>query len=185
MTHLAEETLNEYLDAALSPSARAAAETHLAVCPLCASRLETLRGLFAELEDLPEVRLARDLLPAVLMALPRRARLPLPIRLVLLLQAPAALAILAWAWPALDNRVSLSGMFIVWEVSFSSAARLPGILALQWSLWTQPLTRLTFPPLLSLHLDPPAFLLGLTLSSACLLWLVGNGLLLRPRPGSQ
>ena len=185
MTHLTEETLNEYLDGALSSSARTVTDAHLADCPGCASRLESLRALFAGLDGLPDVGLARDLSPAVLLALPRRARLPLLIRLVLPLQAPAALAILAWAWPALDNSFWLPGWSSLWDVSFSSASRLPGILASQWSAWTQPLTRLTFSPAISLHLYPSAFLLGLTLSSACLLWLVGNGLLLRARSGSQ
>ena len=107
-SHLADATLNEYLDEALAPAARALAEAHLTGCPACAGRLTALRTLFASLEALPEVALDRDLAPAVTLALrraapPRRAvkvepRHPL-YRLIFPMQALAALVLLIFAWP--------------------------------------------------------------------------------------
>jgi hypothetical protein len=54
-----------------------------------------------------------------------------------------------------------------------------------WNSWLAAFTLPDFTKSFSLHLDPPALLLTLTLVSACLLWLVGNGLLLvLPRTAS-
>jgi anti-sigma factor RsiW len=114
--HLSDELLNEYLDEALTPEARALAEAHLGACATCAGRLEALRALFAGLEALPEVELARDLAPAVGGAVRRQAALPVPTRRAwlpwaLAVQALAALGALALAWPFLAARLgSLPGL---------------------------------------------------------------------------
>jgi hypothetical protein len=51
MVHLSHETLSELLDGGPAP----AAEEHLAGCPMCQAELEALRGLRAELRELPEL----------------------------------------------------------------------------------------------------------------------------------
>src|SRR5690349_22220113 len=182
MTHLSEETLNEYLDGALPSSMRAEAESHLAACPACRARVEALRSLFAELDALPEAVLERDLSPAVMAAL--TAHVPRVVRLAALAQGLAAVAMLALAWPLLD----FSALAPSTQLILPSTTELAGWFVLQWTAWMQTLTQFSvssaFSTSFSLDLDPPALLLTLTIVSACLLWLVGNGLLLRPRAGS-
>jgi len=188
MNHLTEETLNEYLDGELAPAARAAADGHLSACADCWARLEALRGLFVELEDLPDARLARDLATAVVAALEKRSSVPGAVRVVVILQVLAAAAILALAWPVLQLEQALSGLSVAFNPVFPAPSELTRRVVQQWAFWGRSLAQLGRPPAFaapfSIHLDPPAILITLTLVSACLLWLVGNGLLLRPRAGS-
>src|SRR5437867_695761 len=107
--HLEDTLLNEYLDEALEPSARTEVETHLAHCADCASRLMELRMLFADLESLPDLRLARDLAPGVLAAARRRSR-PEPLAashvlsLIFVLQTVASISLLGLALPLVAQR---------------------------------------------------------------------------------
>ncbi len=66
MKHLDDFTLNEYLDRALSPTARDAAEAHMQTCITCRTKMDELKAVFSELEALPDVRLERDLMPTIL-----------------------------------------------------------------------------------------------------------------------
>jgi hypothetical protein len=164
MTHLTEQTINEYLDNALAPSTRADVDAHLAVCDDCRSELDAMRSLFAEIESLPVVALERDLAPAVVAQIGVKVSMPRPLGWALAVQGMVAVIILAALWPVLDL----------------STLQLP-IVSLTWpSLPTLPDFSRIFAtvPSFSLQLDPPALLLTLTIVSACLLWLVGNGLLL-------
>jgi anti-sigma factor RsiW len=72
--HLADETLNEFLDQALGPAARAAAAEHLATCAACSARLEALSAVFSSLAELPPAPLGRDLRPALWRPCARRDR---------------------------------------------------------------------------------------------------------------
>jgi hypothetical protein len=112
------------------------------------------------------------------------ARVPRVVRLAALIQALAAVAMLALAWPLLD----LSALAPSTQLNLPSTTELAGSFVLEWTTWMQALTQLSVTPAFStpfsLNLDPPAMLLTLTIVSACLLWLVGNGLLLMPRAGS-
>lgn len=164
MTHLTEETLNEYLDHALPPVARAEADAHLADCAVCAAELESLRVLFTEIESVPEAALERNLAPAVVAQISTsRVGVPRLVSWALVIQGIATLVVLA--------SLSLLADF--------SALTLPPI----------PLTWPTLPPVpdvaswfmlpsFSFNFNPPVFLLVLLIVSAGLLWLVGNGLLL-------
>lgn len=185
MIHLSEETLNEYLDGVLPPAALAATGAHLQGCPACRAQLEQLRGLFAALESLPEAPLERDLAAAVVTALAARAPLSRGVRLALVVQALGALAVIVLAWPLLNLETVASGAALAWGPAL---AQLPGWFALQWASGMQAVLQFASLPSLgapfSLDLDPPAVLIALTLLSASLLWLVGNGLLLRPQAGS-
>lgn len=183
MTHLTEEILNEYLDNALAPPARAAADAHLANCDDCMAELESLRSLFAKIESLPEATLERDLSTAVLARLGgNRVSVPRAVRWALVAQALAVVIVLGLAWPLFD----LAALKLpVVSLNLPSTAQLIGL----WSAWMRNLSQTSLLPSIpswpSLHLDPPALLLTLTLVSACLLWLVGNGLLLLlPRAAS-
>ena len=182
MTDIIEETLNEYLDNALAPSARADVDAHIAVCVACAAELASLRSLFAAIESLPEVPLQRDLTFDVLAGIPSvrasASSLPRVVRWALLLQALVVVVSLALAWPLLD----LSDLQVpIAPPDWSALARFMD----SWRSWLAAFALPDFTKSFSLHLDPPALLLTLTLVSACLLWLVGNGLLLvLPRTAS-
>ena len=182
MAHITVETLNEYLDNALTPSARADVDAHLALCANCTAEVSALRNLFAAIESLPEAPLQRDLTSSVLAGVPAvrasASSLPRPVRWALLAQALVVIVSLALVWPLLD--LSTLQMPIVLP-DWSALTQFVG----SWSSWLRAFTLSDFTNISSLHLDPPALLLTLTLVSACLLWLVGNGLLLvLPRTAS-
>lgn len=193
--HLTDETLNEYLDAALAPADRAAAAAHLAACQSCEARLTALRALFANLEALPAVPLTRDLAPAVLRALPASAPAALPMRnstrrpampwLVLAAEALAALLLLAVAWPLITNVFTTAA----WPAAFSAFAadwltRLPSLAPAAWLADAQRwLTTLLPAPAAVFALPALAGLapltIGLAVAGVAALWLLGNALLLR------
>ena len=192
MMHLDEVTLNEYLDAALAPERRGAVEAHLAQCPDCTTRLNGLRALFAELETLPETSPRRDLSPAVITAI--RRRLPQSpvaapaLRAVFAAQALIALVLLGLALPTIMRATQWA---VVTQLAGQAVADIAGafpglpseLLALQISLQRFMAASLEFvrqPPLPSL----PMLNVGLCLAAVSLLWLVGNGLLLRRQPSS-
>src|SRR5262245_41052408 len=76
--HLADDLLNEYLDDALGPAARAAADAHRSTCPNCAARLACLIAVFSGLAELPPAPLGRDLRAGVMAVV--RAQRPLILR---------------------------------------------------------------------------------------------------------
>lgn len=167
MTHLTEETLNEYLDNTLAPSARVAVEAHIALCADCTAEVAALRSLFAAIELLPEVPLQRDLTPDVLAGIPAvrvsASSLPRPMRWALFAQALVVVVSLALVWPLLDlSALQMPIVFPDWSV----LARFVG----SWIAWLAAFTLPDFTNSFSLHLDPPALLLTLTFVSACLLW---------------
>lgn len=181
MTHLSEETLNEYLDGTLAAPAHVAADAHLAICAACMSELETLRSLFVEIESFPEVALERDISAIVVTRLGQRAGMPRLIRWTLAGQVLAVAVILVLAWPLFD----LSVLALPISLDLSSLTQLLSVWAAQQDAWVRALGQATLLPNFSLPIDPSAALLILTLVSACLLWLVGNGLLLLlPRTAS-
>lgn len=200
--HLTDEALNEYLDAALPPAEREAAAAHLAVCQPCAARLTTLRALFAGLEALPAVPLARDLTAGVLRALPpgpaaapvaapaplamrNSARRPAVPWLVLAAEVLVALVLLWIAWPLITNVFAAAA----WPAALSTfaadwLARLPSLAPAAWLADAQRWLTALLPAPASVF-DWPALTglapltLALAVAGAAALWLVGNALLLR------
>lgn len=172
MSHLTEETLNEYLDHALSPAARAEADVHLAACAACATELESLRTLFAAITSVPEAALERNLAPTVVSRLGVvRAGVPQPVWWALAAQGLVTLVILASLLPLVDfSALTLPPIPLTWP----TLPPMPDISSL-----------FILPSLSSLHFNPSTLLLVLLIVSAGLLWLVGNGLLLLlPRTAS-
>jgi anti-sigma factor RsiW len=200
--HLSDLQLNEYLDQVLAPEARAEAVKHLAACVDCAARLTALQALFAQIESLPEAALSRDLAGPVVRALRQRfdnasatlrqaqrggsARrlsaaaqrgegLPRWVRLTASLQTALALVALALAAPILNRYVS----------PYVAAYKLPSLAELlveaqtQWAAWVRSVPEFSLPPVPSLSLDLSSLALTLTAITAFLIWVVGNGLLLR------
>lgn len=95
MVHLSHETLSELLDG----GAVTGAEAHLAGCPVCQGELEALRGLRAELRELPELDPPPDLWAAIEARIPaapgsRRSRLRWPALIALQVAAMAAVFVI-------------------------------------------------------------------------------------------
>ena len=71
MNHLTEDQLNEYLDNLLNGQMRQSVEIHLSQCADCRNQVEALKQVFADLTNLPEIPLPRDLTPVILAKLPQ------------------------------------------------------------------------------------------------------------------
>jgi anti-sigma factor RsiW len=114
VTHLTDDVLNEYLDAALDPQARRAAERHIGGCEHCRGRLDDLQRLFDALADLPMTVPTADLRPAVLDRIPpqdRRSRAR-----TISAQLGAGLGFLFWL------SVAVRSQFPAWITSLDRAA---------------------------------------------------------------
>jgi anti-sigma factor RsiW len=174
MNHLSEEQLNEYLDH--ESADRVQIELHVSSCDECAARLAMLQTLFTELEELPELALPRDLAAPVM----RRVGWPgvLPAWLTLTLAVQSALAIIT---------ALIAAPFMIEFASQSMPVlQLPGItetflqFQTQWMAWQETISSFqmpVLPPIPTLQLS--SLLILSTLTGASILWLVGNGLLLR------
>jgi predicted anti-sigma-YlaC factor YlaD len=190
--HLDETGLNEYLDGALPQPARQEAEAHLAACPQCAARLRELQAVFIALETLPETPLARDLSAGVVARLPAGQAPVLGRGLTWALAAQAVLAIgcLIFAWqfadftPVSQAVAGLQGSLVealrsAWaNLSAQGQADLAS-LAQNWSENLAAARTLTEP--LGIW---PATAWSAGLAALGLLWLAGNGLVLRRLIGS-
>ena len=168
--HLTDMQLNEHLDNESSEGVQI--EAHLAECADCAARLTALQALFAEIESIPEVALSRPIAARFTRPVGLPAPLPRFISLAATLQAAMALLILTLAAPFLTNLLpdvetpSLTGMMLQ--------------LQRQWITWSDLLSSFQWPTLPQLPaLEISSFMLTLTLIGISMLWLLGNGLLLR------
>lgn len=174
MTHLSDDTLNEYLDETLAPELKAEMDLHLAACELCASRLLELHVLFGELESLPELHLRVDLSAAIRARLVDGAPLPRPVRWLALTQSIVAIFAAILAWPLIEAFLQL--MLLVSPTDIFAGATL---------LWLEATASLRWP---EFTFEMPALGLDLTSSSLLIvmagvffLWVVVNGLLIIPR----
>lgn len=170
--HLPSEVLNAYLDAALPTAERAAAEAHLATCPLCAQELAALQAVFARLQAWPAQPLPRDFATAVTQQLRARATatpwvLPRQWQVALALQALIALAVLGFFTIEAINLVLLP------TLPPPPAWPTPWLVELQQ--FAQQFTHL------GQGLAPTASTLtwGFSLTVLGLAWLLGSGWLLR------
>jgi len=176
MNHITDETLNEYLDNELTD--RAEVELHLSQCADCVARLTALQALFTEIESLPELTLSRSLREASQWdAAPftrRDAGFALPnwLKLTATLQAALALIIVILAAPLITELLPA-----VQTPSLTDALLQ---LQSQWTAWLDLLSVFQLPTLPQLPaLEISSLVLTLTLAGVSMLWLVGNGLLLR------
>jgi anti-sigma factor RsiW len=166
--HLTDEQLNEYLDDEVHD--RVQIEVHLSSCAECAARLTALQALFAEIESLPEVALTRDLVwRAAPLARPLNNPGVLPRWFTLtvgLLAAPFVIDFASSSLPVLQTS-SLTELFF-------QAQSL-------WISWLDTLSQLQLPtvPELPVALEPSGLYFMLTLAGTVMVWLVGNGILLR------
>ena len=171
MIHLTDEQLNEYLDNETKERVRI--EAHLSSCDECAARLSALQSLFVEIESLPELTLTRDL--AVRFAPspnPPVPQLPNWLTLTASLQAAFALIAIIITAPMVINLLpaiqtpSLTDVFIQVQS--------------QWTAWLDMLSQFQVPVMPEIPvIELSSLVIAFTLVGVSLLWLVGNGLLLR------
>lgn len=171
--HLSDEQLNEYLDREADD--RAEIELHLASCAECAARLAALRTLFDEIESLPELPLSADFTVHLASPVPP-ASLPRSLTLTVVLQVALVIVALIAAAPFVMQAI----------LPYISAFPVPSLvdivlgLQVQASAWLDTLSTIR---ILSLPEIPIVEISGLftlvAIISSSLLWIVGNGLLLR------
>jgi len=168
--HLTEEQLNEYLDEATIE--RAQIEAHLSSCNECAARLSTLQNVFAELDSLPELELTRDLAVPFILRPSLPAQLPKFLTLTAFLQAAVALVALIVAVPFVSALLP--------QIELPSFTKLFFHIQTQWTVWLDQLSTFnlpTFQPINLPTLEMSSLLF--TLAGVSVLWILGNGLLLR------
>ena len=168
--HLTDEQLNEYLDEATTE--RAQIEAHLSSCDECAARLSTLQNVFAELDSLPELELTRSLAAPFTLRPSLPAQLPKFLTLTAFLQAAVALAALIIAIPFVSALLP--------QIEPPSFTKIFFQIQSQWTVWLDQLSTLALPTFQPINL--PTFEMSsllFTLAGVSVLWILGNGLLLR------
>ena len=172
--HLTDEQLNEYLDDAIHD--RASVELHLSTCADCAARFSALQDLFAEIESLPDVELTRPIAVRFSRSPGLPAALPRSLTLTVVLQAVLAAVALIIAAPYVMDRLRPYAA----SVTAPSLTDLLVFLRSQWMLWLDMLSQLQLPSVPEVPAVEISSLVALAaLSVAFLVWLVGNGLLLK------
>ena len=169
--HLTDVQLNEYLDH--ESAERAQIESHLSSCDECAARLTTLKTIFAEIESLPEMTLSHDIAARILTtpSLPV-PQLPASLTLTVTLQAAVALIIVIVAAPFIANLLT--------PLQTPSFTDVLIQIQTQWTAWLDLLSTFQLPPLPQIPaLEVSSLVITLILAGVSMLWLVGNGLLLR------
>ncbi len=191
MIHLDDSTTNEYLDSALPPSRRAEVDSHLAACAECAARLASLRALFITLDSLPDLPLERDLSAHVITAIirnsalqarPAQPALTPALRLAFAFQAAIVLIALAAAIPFATQSIPTDAFTQLTAQATIAVFNLQSLITTQWTAPIESLRALSH-PLTTLTTELPGlpmFSLTLCLAAVTVLWLVGNGVLLRP-----
>jgi len=175
--HLTDDQLNEYLDN--ESTDRAQIESHLSSCDECAARLSTLQNLFAELDSLPELALTRNLAAPFMRTRSLPAQLPTWLPLTVTLQAAIALVALIAAAPFVIQLLP--------DIETPSLSHVLIQLQTQWTAWLDLLSTLRLssgqefqmPSLPAFSFELSSLYLMSTLVVVSMLWLVGNGLLLR------
>jgi hypothetical protein len=177
MNHLSDETLNEYLDFALTPDSRDGVDAHLAICLECAARLADWQSLFLQINSLPDLDPEVDLSTSIISNLNHPAHLPRPLWWLAALQGTLVLLSAFLAWPFLP--VALPGSPFSQIPSFSEAFLFfTGI----FNLWPGLAVNFQLPhftPFIP-GFDLPTTTLILAAVGLSLLWLAGNGLFFLP-----
>lgn len=167
--HLTDQQLNEYLDH--ESSERVFIEAHLSACDECAARFSTLQNLFTELDSLPELELTRDIAARFAPRPSLPAQIPKFLTLTASLQAAAAIIVAVIAAP-----------FIVRQLPVIETPSFTTIFANLQSQWVFLLDQLSTFNLQPVTFNLPIFEMSsllLTLAGVSILWILGNGLLLR------
>jgi hypothetical protein len=172
--HLTDEQLNEYLDR--ETDERAQIELHLSGCEDCSARLAALQELFSEIESLPELGLSPEFSVRLEPVSSHPTQLPRSLGLTLALQiALAAVAIVVSAPFEMQFLAPYASSF-----SAPSVVDISRQLQSQWAAWLDLLSNISSPALPEVPVvDVSSLFIMLTVLGVSLLWLIGNGLLLR------
>ena len=168
--HISDVQLNEYLDN--ESAARAQIETHLSSCDECAARFTALKTLFTEIASLPELELTHSIAARLAPTPSLQPQLPTWLTLTATLQAALALITVIAAAPFISRLLP--------AIQMPSLTDLFLQLQSQWTIWLDALSTFQLPTLPQIPtLEISSLVLALTLAGVSMLWLVGNGLLLR------
>lgn len=172
--HLTDEQLNEYLDHEASD--RVQIELHVASCKDCSARLSALQDLFSEIESLPELELSPDFAVGFISSPNQPVPLPRSLTLTAALQAALAVVAIIFAAPFVTQLIpSYTPGF-----SVSSFMEMFMQLQSQWTVWLDALSTLPAPTIPEIPaINVSSLFVMSTIIGVSLLWLVGNGLLLR------
>jgi hypothetical protein len=179
--HLSDNLLNEYLDSFLSAEARWSVENHLMGCDVCTARFEMLNLLFAELDHLPDLRLERDLSQAVLRTVHPVEILPRRWQWALWGQLGLAVWLFALAIPTL-MRSELFLNLQLYHLQASEILNRFSEMFIRPIYWIKESLFQLLNNFQAIHLPELPFSLVVLmpiLLATGLLWLVGNGLLLK------
>ncbi len=196
MNHLTDSQLNEYLDDTLDETTKIKFDSHLQTCEDCSARLCELKFLFTSLESLPEVKLRRDLSPAILARLPQKQpRLWTPFFAA---QLGAALGLFFWLSVQVTNFITPiistsrfppftmpNFQYAISNFQFPNFHSLFTIFISLFSIPKFQLPTFNLPTFQPSILNLSTFDLIFISASVFLLWLVGNLSLLRNRSGVQ
>jgi anti-sigma factor RsiW len=172
--HLTDEQLNEYLDG--ETNERAQIELHLSTCEECSARLAALRDLFSEIESLPELDLSPEFITRSSVASSQTTGMPRALQWTLALQTALVVVTIVVAAPFVMQFVSLD----ITSLSVPTPLDVFTQLRNQWAVWLETFSTLPVPTLPRLPLvDISSLFVMSTIAGVSLLWLIGNGLLLR------
>jgi anti-sigma factor RsiW len=176
--HLTDDQLNEYLDN--ESAERAQIEMHLSTCDECAARLTALQTLFAEIESLPQLELTHSFAARFIPTSSLPPQLPTWLTLTATLQAVIGLIALILAAPFVSNRLPAIEMPSYTTIFAQIQTQWNGWFALFATLRLNAGQAFQLPALPHIPaLEVSSLVLTLTLASVSVLWLLGNGLLLR------
>jgi hypothetical protein len=172
--HLTDEQLNEYLDRETGD--RAQMESHLSVCADCADRLSEMKVLFSEIESLPELAISPGFGARFMPSRSDPAPLPRSLTLTMIVQAALAAVGIVIAAPFVRQFISS------YSAGPSTLSFIEIFLQIQnaWAAWLDTLSSFSFPNLPEIQLvNVSSLVVVLAVIGVSLLWLIGNGLLLR------
>lgn len=172
--HLTDDQLNEYLDNETNDRTRI--ELHLSTCADCTARLHALQDVFSEIASLPDVELSPGFASRVTSHLNPAPPIPRSLGLTIILQAMLVVIVFVIAAP-----------FVMLFLSpYISGIPAPSFVDLfmqlqgQWDAWLDILATFQIPAMPELaFLDFSSLVTLFMVIGVSLLWLIGNGLLLR------
>jgi len=172
--HLTDEQLNEYLDNETGDGTLI--EAHLTTCADCVARLSALQDLFAEIESLSELELTRSIASRLMLSANLPAQLPRSLTLTVTLQAMLAIFAITAAAPFVMQFLSP----YLKHVPALSFADVILQLQTQWTFWLDILSTFQFPIIPEIPVvEFSSVFIMFAVIGVSLLWLIGNGLLLR------
>ena len=180
--HIELEQLQAFLDQELSPDEIKLVDRHLAACPDCEREVKRLRDLFQQIESLSDVRMERDLLPAVLDSIRPRKAPSMILGVLPWIQVTTTMVLLWLLWPTIQGKLlQLSASLNSWSISIwieqqaELIRAMSADFAIRASAWIEGYLAGLEP--VAFSWSASAWWLALVVGFA--VWLVGNGYLLR------